>query len=155
MKIRFYLLPSGLRIPGIFMVITGVLLLIAKYEFNYKPDFLNLKVFAIYTMYIKSQTFTFITHQMIEDLAGILLIAGLFITAFTREKVEHEGLDALRLKAFFVTAYFNLFYLLFAILFFFGFGYVAAMIFFAIGWLIAYLFYFRYLVYNSRSKVIR
>lgn len=146
-------MPKGLRTAGIIFSISGIVLIFLKHQFNYKPEFLNLKVFAIYSMYIKSQTFSFITHQMIEDIGGILLISGLFLIAFTREKLEQEGLDALRLKAFIVTAWFNLFYLLFAILFFYGFGFVAAMIFFAIGWLVVYILSFRYLVYRSGLKV--
>ncbi len=153
MKTGNYLMPKGLRTAGIIFSISGIVLIFLKHQFNYKPEFLNLKVFAIYSMYIKSQTFSFITHQMIEDIGGILLISGLFLIAFTREKLEQEGLDALRLKAFIVTAWFNLFYLLFAILFFYGFGFVAAMIFFAIGWLVVYILSFRYLVYRSGLKV--
>ena len=144
-------MPKGLRPLGIILLIFGILLLILKHQFNYKPDFLNLKVFALYSFYIEAKTFTVITHQMIDDIAGILLIAGLFLIAFTREKEESEVLDALRLKTFFITAWFNFFYMLFAILFFFGFGFVAALIFFAIGWLIVYIVSFRWMLYKSKS----
>ena len=151
MKTSNYLMPKGLRPLGIILSVLGILLVILKHQFNYKPDFLNLKVFAVYSFYIEAKSFTMITHQMIEDIAGILLIAGLFLIAFTREKEETEVLDAIRLKAFFITAWFNLFYMIFAILFFFGFGFVAALICFAIGWLIVYIASFRWLLYKSKS----
>jgi hypothetical protein len=126
--------------------------LILKYKFNYKPEFLNLKVFAIYSFYIEARSFTTITHQMIADIAGILLLAGLFLISFTREKNESEALDALRLKAFMVTAYLNLVYLLVSILFFFGFGFVGASTFFMVFWLSAYLITFRILLYFNKKE---
>lgn len=151
MKIRFYLMPNGLRSLGIIFSISGILLAVARYYFNYKPDFLNLKVFALYSFYIETKTFTLISNQMIEEIAGILLLIGLFLVAFTREKEESESLDALRLKAFLLTAYLNLIYLLCSILFFYGFGFVGALVVFMVGWLAIYLVAFRYLLYRSRS----
>jgi glucose uptake protein GlcU len=144
-------MPKGFRPLGIILSIFGIILLILKHQFNYKPDFLNLKVFALYSFYIEAKRFTMITHQMIEDIAGILLITGMFMIAFSREKVENEIMDAIRLKAFFITVWFNFFYLLFATLFFFGFGFVAALIFFAIGWLIVYIVSFQWMLYKSKS----
>jgi hypothetical protein len=153
MKIRSYLLPSALRLPGIVMTIAGVLLLVAKYQFNYKPEFLNLKVFAVYTYVIKSQSFTMITNQMAEEIGGIFLLCGLFVTAFSRERVESDNVDAIRLKAFLLTAYFNLIFLICSVLFFFGFGFVGALVLFAVAWLIFYLLIFRYLLYIQTQKV--
>ena len=144
-------MPNKMKTLGVILLIIGVLLVFLKHQFNYKPEFLNLKVFAIYSFYIEAKTFTLITHQMIEDLGGILLIAGLFMVAFSKEKAENEGMDLLRLKAFFITVWFNLFYLFFAILFFFGFGFVAALIGFAIGWLLVYIISFRWMLYKSKS----
>ena len=150
MKISSYLMPKGLRPLGIVILVLGVILVVLKQHFNYKPEFLNLKVFAFYSFYIEAKSFTFITHQMIEDIGGILMIAGLFLIAFTREKEETENLDAIRLKAFFILAWFNVFYLLISFLFFFGFGFVGALIFFTVGWLIVYIASFRYLLYRYR-----
>lgn len=152
MKTSNFLLPKGLRPLGIIFIVVGLFLLFLKYKFNYKPDFLNLKVFAFYSFYIEARSFTTITHQMIEDIAGILLLAGLFMVAFTREKVESEGLDALRLKAFVVTVYLNLLYLLASILFFFGFGFVGALTLFMVFWLAAYLVTFRILMYRNKKE---
>ena len=73
MQTSKYLMPNKLRIFGIIFFMIGILLLILKYQFNLKPEFLNLKVFAIYSFYIEAKVFTVITHQMLGDLAGILL----------------------------------------------------------------------------------
>ena len=111
-------MPNKLRILGIIFLTFGIILLILKYKFNYKPEFLNLKVFALYSFYIEAKTFSMITHQMIADIAGIFLITGLFILSFTKEKNESDEIDSLRLKAFILAAYVNLFYIISSILFF-------------------------------------
>ena len=129
----------------------GIVLLILKYQFNLKPEFLNLKVFAIYSFYIEAKVFTVITHQMLGDLAGILLLAGMFVVSFTREKDESAEVDELRLKAFLVGAYVNLAYLLIAELFFFGFGFVGALTLFMVVWLLVYLVTFRILLYKKNK----
>ncbi len=150
MKIRNYLLPSGLRLPGIALSILGVLLLVAKYKFNYKPDFLNMKVFAIYSYYIETKTFSIVTNQMIEEIGGILLLIGLFFMAFSREKVESDIMDTIRLKSFILTAYINLIFIICSALFFFGFGFVGALVFFSVSWLAVYLLVFNYLLHKSK-----
>lgn len=143
-------MPKGFRPLGIILSVIGIILLILVHQFNYKPDFLNLKVFAFYSFYIEAKSFTFITHQMIQEIAGVLQVVGLFFIAFSREKVESEFLDALRLKAFLISAYLNLFYLLISILFFFGFGFVGTLVVFIVFWLAAYILVFRYLLYRFK-----
>lgn len=153
MRINNFLLPRGLRPLGFIFFGVSIFLLVLKYQFNYKPDFLNLKIFAIYSFYIEAKTFTTITHQMIEEIAGVLLLTGLFLIAFTMEKNETEKIESLRLKAFFVAAYLNLFYLLVSTLFFFGFGFVGALTLFVVFWLLAYLVTFKFLLYRSKREI--
>ena len=151
MQISKYLMPNKLRIFGIIFFMIGILLLILKYQFNLKPDFLNLKVFAIYSFYIEAKVFTVITHQMLGDLAGILLLSGIFVISFTREKEESAEVDGIRLKAFLVGVYVNFAYLLLSVIFFFGFGFVGAITLFMVVWLLAYLVTFRILLYRNKS----
>lgn len=154
MNIHKYLMPNGWRLLGFIFFISGIILLILKYKFNLKPDFLDLKVFAIYSFYIEAKKFTMITHQMIADIAGILLLTGLFILAFTKEKNESDAFDPLRLKAFVLASYINLFYLLVSILFFFGFGFVGALTLYMVVWLAAYFLVFKVLLYKKNKAVI-
>jgi hypothetical protein len=125
-------------------------MLILRYLFDYKPDFLNLKIFAFYTYYIESKVFAIIKNQMIEEIAAILILAGLFLIAFTKEKDESEDLNAMRFNAFFVSSYLNLAFLILSLLFFFGFGFVGALTVFMGVWLIGYLLVFRYSLYRYR-----
>ena len=142
-------MPYKLRPVGICLVVVGIILLVLKYHFNYKPDFLNIKVFAIYAFYLEARTFTLISHQMLPDMAGIFLLCGLFLVAFTKEKGDIGLIDSIRLKAFLVSAYVNLIYLLISVLFFYGFGFVGALTVFIYVWLLAYLITFRLLLYKN------
>ena len=151
MNISKYLMPNKLRILGIIFLTFGIILLILKYKFNYKPEFLNLKVFALYSFYIEAKTFSMITHQMIADIAGIFLITGLFILSFTKEKNESDGIDSLRLKAFILAAYVNLFYIISSILFFFGFGFVGALTLYSVIWIAIYFLIFRLLLFQKNK----
>lgn len=137
---------------GIVLSVLGFFLAVARYKFNYQPDFLNVKLFAFYSFYIESKSFTIISNQLVEEIAQIVLVSGLFIIAFTREKEETEEIDVFRLKAFVLTAYVNLVYLLLATLFFFGFGFVATLIIFSVSWLAVYILVFRYLLFRSRAR---
>src|SRR5665647_746830 len=151
MKINNLLLSKRYKPLGIVLLLLGFVLLILRYQFNYKPDFLNLKVFAFYTYYIESKSFTVVTNQMIEELAAIFMLSGLFLLAFTKEKEESEDLNALRLKAFMVTAYVNLIYLFLSLILFFGFGFVGALTLFMGVWLIVYILVFRYLLLKKKQ----
>lgn len=148
MKRQNYLLPNGLRPLVLILIFPGIFLLILRYQFNYKPDFLNLKMFAFYTYYIESKAFTVVKNQMIEEIAAILILAGMFILAFTREKTESEDLDAMRYKAFIFSSYLNLAFLIISLLFFFGFGFVGALTVFMGVWLLDYLLVLRYSLYS-------
>ena len=145
-------MPRGLRPLGIVFLVVGGVILFLKYKFNLKPDFLDLKVFAFYSFYIESRSFTMITHQMLGEIAGFLVLSGLFILAFTREEQESDMLDTLRLKTFLITAYLNLFYLLISVFFFFGFGFVGALTLFMVFGFAAYIIVFRYLLYRSKMN---
>jgi len=151
METSKFLMPYKLRPVGIGLVVVGIILLVLKYHFNYKPDFLNIKVFAIYAFYLEARTFTLISHQMLPDMAGIFLLCGLFLVAFTKEKGDIGGIDSIRLKAFLVSAYANLIYLLISVLFFYGFGFVGALTVFIYVWLLAYLITFTFLLYKNRQ----
>jgi hypothetical protein len=148
-------MPNGLKTLGIICFMTGIILLVLKYKFNYKPEFLNLKVFALYSFYIEAKTFTMITHQMIADIGYIFLLTGLFILSFTKENNESDRLDSLRLKAFFLASYVNFFFMLLSVLFFFGFGFVGALTLFSVVWLGSYLVIFRIMLYFSNRSLER
>lgn len=152
MKKNTFLLPRSFRLVGIFFIVIGVVLGIARFHYGYKPEFLDFKMFAFYSYYIESKYMEVLRNNLGEELAGFFLITGLFLTAFSREKVENELNNQLRLKAFFLAFYLNFLFLLAALFFTFGFAFVyMLMVNMGVG-LLAYIISFRFLVLQNRNK---
>lgn len=137
---------------GIVFALAGVILLVIRFYYGIKPEFFNIKVFAIFSSYLESKYFEVVTNQMIEEIGGILVLTGLFLTAFSREREEEEWMNALRLRSFFITAYINAAFLILAILFTFGFGFVYMIILNLVLWLVLYIIFFRTLLFLNRNR---
>ena len=146
------LLPARLKPLGLTFLLTGLFLLLLRYQFNYKPGFLNVKMFAIYTYYIESKSFTVVSNQMIEEFGAIFALVGLSLLAFSREKLEITAYETLRLRAFMVASYINLGFIIISLLFFFGFGFVGALTLYMGVWMISFLLVFRFLIYRFRKE---
>lgn len=151
MKKSIFLLPVNLRFVGFFFVFCGLILGIARFYYGIKPDLLDLKTFAFYSSYLESRYMEIVRNNMAEELTGILLTLGLFFIAFSREKEELEEFDQLRLKSFFLAAYLNLLFLLLALLFTFGLGFVYMLMVNVIFGLVSYILVFRFLVFRNQK----
>jgi len=149
-----YLMPRNFRFVGIFFFITGAILGIARFIYGFKPDFLDFKLFAVYSEYLESKFLQIISNNMCEEFSALFLITGLFLIAFSKEKSEEQVLNTLRLKAFFVASYLNLLFLIAAIFFTFGFAFVYMLMANMIVFLAAYISAFRimYLKYKSKGQ---
>jgi len=152
MKKSSILLPRGFRPVGIVFALAGVILLLIRFYYGVKPELFNIKVFAVFSSYLESKYFEVVRNQMIEEFGGILLLTGLFLTAFSREREEEKWMDPLRLRSFFITAYINIVFLILAILFTFGFGFVYMIILNLLLWLVIYIITFRILLFLNRDR---
>jgi hypothetical protein len=152
MKQFKFLLPGRLRLPGMIFIVLGFCLGIVRFWYGIKPDFLNFKVFAIYSSYLQSKFLEVVKNQMSEEITGILVITGLFLVAFAKEKEENERLDALRLNSFFISFYLNTIFLLAALIFTFGIGFIYMMMISLVSWLSIYIISFRILAYKDHLK---
>lgn len=148
MKKFSLLLPSAFKTVGIILTGAGIIFLIIRFYYGIKPEIFNLKAFAVISSYLESKYFEVIKNQMIEEIGGVLLLTGLFMITFSREKSENHDLSIIRLNAFLITAYINTFFLIISILFTFGFGFVYMLILnFVLGFII-YLLSFRIMIYR-------
>lgn len=146
------MLPRSLRFAGIIFFISGLLFAVARFKYGFKPDALDLKTFAMYSSYLETKYMQIIRNNMGEEISGFLLLAGLFLISFSREKHETEQLDALRLKAFFLTAYLNFAFLLGCLFFTYGMAFMyMLMVNMGFG-LLAYTITFRILHYQSLKQ---
>lgn len=149
-KITF-LLPRSLRLLGFLFFACGLILGIARFRYSFKPDLLDMKVFAFSSSYIETKYMEIVKNNMSEEFTGLFIVAGLFLIAFSRDKVENELKTRLRLKAFFIAAYLNLLFLLVALFFTFGFAFIFMLMANMVFSLLAYIIVFRYLLLKNRS----
>jgi hypothetical protein len=119
-----FLLPRNFRFVGIFFCVLGFLLGIARFKYGFKPDSLDLKMFAFYSSYLESKYMEIVSNNMAEEITGFFLLTGLFLIAFSREKTEKSQYMDFRLKSFFIAAYLNFLFLIFSLLFTFGFAFI-------------------------------
>jgi hypothetical protein len=146
-----FLLPRNFRFVGIIFFIFGLILGVARFYYGFKPDLLDMKMFAFYSSYLETKYMEIIRNNMCEEFIGFFLITGLFLNAFSREKVENKQKNVLRLKAFFISAYLNFLFLLVSLFFTYGFAFVyMLMVNMGIS-LLAYILVFRTLLWYNRS----
>lgn len=146
-----FLMPRSFRLVGILFFITGVLFGVMRFYFGLKPGILNLKVFAFYSAYVGTKLMEITRNNMAEEITGFFMVSGLFLFAFSRETIENEQNNALRLKAFFIAAYLNFLFLLMALFFTFGLAFVY-MLMYNMGFgLLIYIIAFRTLLYLNRK----
>jgi hypothetical protein len=131
---------------GIFFLIIGCIFGVARFKYGFKPDLLDFKMFAFYSSYIEAKYMEIIRNNLGEEITGLFIITGLFLIAFARETEESEMTNKLRLKAFFLAAYLNFFFLLIALFFTFGFAFVYLLMANMGFGLIAYIVSFRILM---------
>lgn len=147
-----YLLPGSFRFAGFIFMIAGTILGIMRFYFGIKPDLFEQKVFALYSVYLKTKTLKIVNDQLVEEIVGILLIAGLFMIAFAREKNENPQVNSIRLKAFFISIYLNTLFLIVSILFTFGLAFIYMTIINLVLQLFIYIIVFQILLGIARNK---
>jgi hypothetical protein len=153
MSRTLFLLPRSFRFVGFVFLIAGLLLGIARFYFGYKPHLLDMKVFAFYSSYLQTKYMEIVRNNMAEEFTGFFLVTGLFLIAFSREKVENELTSMLRFKAFFIAFYLNFLFLLISLFFTFGFAFVyMLMVNMGFG-LLAFILTFRFLLFLKSKKV--
>ncbi len=150
---KSFLLPRSFRFVGILFFITGLLFGVARFRYGFKPDSLDLKMFAFCSSYLETKYLEIVRNNMGEEITGVLMLVGLFLIAFSREKEENEQTNSLRLKAFFIAAYLNFLFLLAALFFTYGFAFVIMTIANIGFWLLVYNVSFRVLLFLDSRKL--
>jgi hypothetical protein len=134
-----FLLPYQWKLAGIVLAVTGTIsaILYLLFDFKYK-----MTVFAVYSSFLETKTFASFRTNVADEIILIILLAGLSLIVFSKEKNECEEMDALRLSAFFRALILNNLFLLFSILFIFGTGFIAMLVLNLFSFLILYLVFF-------------
>jgi len=149
-----FLMPRSFRFVGIIFFSMGLIIGMTRFYFGIKPEVLEIKVFAFYSSYLQTKFMQFISNNMIEELTGVFLISGLFLIAFSREKMEEAYINAIRLKSFFISAYLNFFFLLTSLFFTYGLAFVYMLMLNMGVSLLIYIIAFRILLFLNRYELL-
>jgi hypothetical protein len=144
------------RIGWILLVpstILGILVIFSDFSF----DFLDLKVFAIYSgtgfFGDSNVMLEFKDNNFTDEVAGILFIIGAIFVAFSKEKQEDEFIAKTRLESLVWATYANYTILIFCFLFFYGMGFFWVMIINMFTILIFFIFRFYLILYMSKKSL--
>lgn len=151
---RFFLLPHTCRLAGWVILIPAFILAALRFYYDQKPKILEFKVFAVYSSYFDKKFFTFIQNNMAEEIAGILLLLGFLGIGFSKEKVEDQNIEALRLRSLLLAIYINSLLALLSLLLVFGLGFVQVLIANLYSTLIIYIIIFKYLLLNYKKQSV-
>lgn len=151
-------LPNKIRIYGWVILLFGIILGVSRFYFGIKPEFLNIKVFAVYSKYFETNYFTVIENHVSEELTALLLLVGLFIISFTKEKIENDSVTSIRYKSLILTFYINTVLVVLSFLFVYGFGFINILVINVFSPFIIYIILCRSLLgktlksYNSKTS---
>lgn len=113
--------------PGWALLIPGVVLAVVRFRYGVRLEVFDARVFALYSAFIETRTFTFMPNSLSEEVPGLLMLAGLLLLAFSRESDEDEAIGHLRLQCFVLAFQLNALVMVLAFLTVFGLGFVAVL----------------------------
>ena len=133
------LLPYRWKFVGIVLAFFGIVSAILYSWFDLK---FKMQVFAVYSSFLDTKYFVSFRTNFADELTLLLLICGLSLIIFSKEKDEFDGLDSLRFKALAKALILNIIFLLFAVLFVYGSGFIAMLVINIFTFLVCYLLFF-------------
>jgi len=142
------LLPYSWKFAGIVLTLSGIGSAILYLWFDFR---FSLPVFAVYSSFLETKLFTSFSTNFADELILLLLISGLSLIVFSKDKNESEGLDTFRFKALTKALMVNIIFLLFSILFVYGSGFLAILVTNMISFHIFYLIFFYYEKFRNKS----
>ncbi len=141
------LLPYHWKLAGIVLSSAGAIsaLFYSLFDFKFK-----MTVFAVYSSFLDTKILQTFNTNVAEEITLALLIIGLSLIVFSKEKDETAGLEAIRSKAMARAVIFNNIFLLFSVLFIYGTGFIAVLVLNVVSLQLLYLMFF----YLGKRKAI-
>ncbi|AFH49449.1 Hypothetical protein IALB_1742 [Ignavibacterium album JCM 16511] len=152
MNLKIFL-PHKFKFVGLILFLLGIVSAYLRFSLGIKPTFLTIPVFSVYSSFLETKTFQFITNNISEEIVTLLLLIGLLLLNFSKEKTEIELTDKLRLKALISSIFVNTLLMIFCTLFIFGFAFVNVLMINLFSQLLLYQIIFRFLIFRNRNKL--
>jgi hypothetical protein len=142
------LLPFNFKRAGYLLAILGLLSSYVRFGLGIKPDFLEIKIFAIYSSIFKSVWLSIVNNNISEEICALLFLSGLLMIAFSREKNEQDGYDAIRTRSIFLSVYLSYLLLFLSIIFVYGIGFLTILSINMFSLLAIYILISRYYIFR-------
>lgn len=153
MKTRFLFPHRYRRVRWIIALPAFVLMLLTLHaDFEFK--FLDYGGGSMHGLFDKSFLFNLHLHNFTDEIGSLLLIIGLLLIAFSRERVEDERIAKLRLESLLWAVYVNFAWLIFSIIFFYNELFLEIMTYNICTPLILFIIRYNVVMYNDR-KVLK
>lgn len=153
MVIRF-LLPHKIKFVGIVLFLLGLVAAYLRFYAGLKPSYLTVPVFAVYSSFLETKTFQIITNNISEEIAALLLLIGLLAINFSKEVIENEKVNSIRLLSFASSVLLNTIILILCVLFIYGFAFVNVLMFNMFSQLLINQLIFRILFIRNKKKFL-
>ncbi len=126
-----YLFPNTYKTIGWILLIPALLGGLTITIVEYEPSILDLHWPAVFIdeLFGQNKLFGITKNNMLNEIVGVLLIIGLMLVCFSKEKNEDEFISQIRLESLVWATYFNYGILLLAIMFVFDFSFLRVMIY--------------------------
>ena len=151
-----YLFPNQFKLLGWILFTLGTVLAVLMVSLNLEPEFLDLKVFALASkpnFMGEAEFFSIHQNNMLSELVGLILIAGLVIIAFSKEKTEDEFIAKLRLESLVWATYVNYIILALSIIFIYDEVFFWVMILNMFTILLFFLLRFNWILFRTKKQM--
>lgn len=151
-----FLFPYSFKRIGWIILLPSTILGILILFFNLKFEFLDSKVFVIYSkeFFAERPTYFGLTPgNYTQTIAGLLFLLGALFVAFSKERHEDEFIAKIRLESLVWAIYLNYAILAFCFLFFFSLQFLTVMIFNMFTILIFFIVRFYYILYRTNKSL--
>jgi uncharacterized membrane protein YfcA len=138
---------------GLILFLLGIIAAYIRFSLGIKPAVLTLPVFSLYSSFLETKTFQIITNNISEEIVALLLLVGLLLLNFSKEKIEIEQTDKLRFRALITSVFVNSMLMILSTLFIYGFAFVNVLMLNMFSQLIIYQMIFRFLIFRNRKKL--
>lgn len=98
MEFKMFLLPYKMRFVAVALLISAAVCAYL-YLWGGRPEFFNIKIFALVSVYLETRYFVIAQTNILDELAAILLLAGIVAFSFSKLKTEKPEYHLFRIKA--------------------------------------------------------
>lgn len=153
MELKLSLFPFKAKFLGLAFVVLSVPFAYL-YFWGGKPEIFNIKIFAIVTTYLETRFFVVSQTNILDELAAILVISGITLISFSKEKNENEHFEELRIKALINAMYLTVVFWLLSFLFIYGMAIFIVSFLVFIVFLFMYNLFFRNYLRKYKSSIL-